>query len=44
MVSLMILADGTINMMYTLHQQGDQGECFVFFQDCLVLPVLLFYQ
>ncbi len=43
MLSLLILADGTINMMYTLHQQGDQEYRFAFFQDGLVLPVVLFF-
>jgi hypothetical protein len=29
MVSLVILADGTINMMHTLHQYGDQGLSYL---------------
>jgi hypothetical protein len=44
MVSFLILADGTIIMMHTLHPYGDQGQCQVIYQDQLVLLVLQFYQ
>jgi hypothetical protein len=35
MVSLLVLADGTINMMHTLHQQGDQRVTLCIFSGLL---------